>query len=147
MTDSNWSQQTGPGFTVSAPGPATIEKIPAADRRPAIERYTFRKSELVSYVVEISEYPESDDIEMDMNTLRMRITSSTQSVRHEDYLEGEVSGRDIGYVVDQGDDTLRARSKLLGKGKKLYEARGVAPEGEAPEAEVDRFVGSFALTP
>jgi hypothetical protein len=148
VNDSNWSPQTGPGFTVSAPGPATVEKVPAKGGDRAFDRYTFHHTDTESYVVEITELKESDDLGMQVNHKRMRITSQTQSVRGEELLEGgEVMGRDIWYIVDQNDDTLHARSKLFGKAQKIYEVRGVSTEDKAREAEAEKFVESFALTP
>ncbi|MGE0395191.1 MAG: hypothetical protein AB7T06_00590 [Kofleriaceae bacterium] len=144
----NWATQTGPGFTVKAPGAATIEKVAAADGDRAFDRYTFHKADLESYVVEITELPESEDVGMELGNMRMRIAAQTQAMIHEDMLEGgEVTGRDIWYVIDQGDDTLRARSKLLGKGHKLYQVRGVSTEDKARQAEAEAFVDSFAFTP
>jgi hypothetical protein len=143
-----WSPQTGPGFTVNAPGPAKIEKVPAHDGDRAFDRYTFHKTDTELYVVEVTEIPAKDDLGMALNNMRMRITTQTQSVRSEDLIEGgEVTGRDIRYIVDQGDDTLHARSKVLGKNQKLYEVRGVAAEDKAREAEADKFVDSFELAP
>ena len=148
VNDSSWSPQTGPGFTVSASGPAKLEKIPAHDDERAFDRYTFHHTDTESYVVEITEMREGEDLGMTLNNMRMRITTRTQSVRGEDLIEGgEVTGRDIWYVLDQGDDTLHARSKLLGKGLKIYEVRGVSTEDKEREAEAEKFVESFALTP
>lgn len=145
---SDSSPQTGPGFTVSAPGPAKLEKIPAQDGDRAFDRYTFHHTDTESYVVEVTELPESEDVLMALNQMRMSIASQTQAVRSEDYLEGgEITGRDLRYVIDQGDDTLRARSKLLGKGHKLYQVRGVATEDAARNEAAEKFVDSFEFTP
>lgn len=145
--DTQVEKQTGPGFTVEAPGPATTEKVPAHGSDRAFERFTFYKSPTELYVVEITDLAESDDVGMVVNQMRMRITSQTQSVRNEEWIEGEVNGRDIRYVVDQGDDTLHARSKLLPKGHKIYQVRGVSPEDATHEAAAEKFVDSFAFTP
>lgn len=148
MNDSNWSPQSGPGFTVSAPGAGKLEKVGAHDGDRAFDRYTFHKTDTESYVVEITEIPEADDLGMALTDMRMRITAQTQSVRHEDMIEvGDVIGRDIWYTVDQGDDVLHARSKLIGKGHKIFQVRGVSTEDKAREAEAEKFVESFALTP
>lgn len=146
-----WSPQTGPGFTVQAPGPATVEKVTPKDERP-LDRYTFHTAPYESFVVEITELAASDDLGMTLNNMRMRITSQTQSVRGEDLIDrgpatGEVTGRDIWYVVDQDDQTLHARSKLLGKGQKIYEIRAMAVQGEDNDKITDAFVESFAFAP
>lgn len=145
-----WSPQTGPGFTVQAPGPATVEKVTPKGERP-FERYTFHTAETEALVVEITELSAKDDLGMTLNNMRMRITSSTQSVRGEDLIDpsaatGEVTGRDIWYVVDQDNKTLHARSKVLGKGQKIYEIRGMALQGEENAGPTDKFVESFAFT-
>jgi hypothetical protein len=150
VTDSTtWTEQTGPGFTVKAPGPATHEKVAATKGARALDRYTFHKADVDSYVVEVTELPASADLGMMLTNMRMVITGGTQAVRHEDLIEGgEVLGRDIWYIVDAEDgDALRARSKLVGRGNKIYEVRTVALENEVREAEADKFVDSFALTP
>lgn len=148
MSDSSWTAQTGPGFTVQAPGPATHEKVPAKDGDRAFDRYTFFRADREAYVVEITELPADADVGMMLGNMRMRITGRTQAVRSEDYLEGgEVTGRDLRYVVEWGDDTLGARSKLLGKGNRLFEVRGVAPEDDPRSETADKFVDSFAFAP
>ncbi|MFN0248454.1 MAG: hypothetical protein ACKV2T_16295 [Kofleriaceae bacterium] len=153
VNDSGWSTQKGPGFSVSAPGAASaVEKVPASKDARALERYTFHTAPLESFVVEITEIPAKDDLGMVLGNMRMVLAAHTQSLRREDLIDaseptGEVMGRDIWYVVDVGDDTLRARSKLLGKGQKVYEVRAYAPKGTEPEAKVDKFVESFVLTP
>ncbi len=151
MTDTTgWTEHKGPGFTVSAPGPATVEQIAAHDDVRALERHTYFKNEIESYVVEITEFRESDDLGMMLNNMRMALTSATQSVRGEDLIDpsetsGDVTGRDIWYVVEIGVETHRARSKLLGKGHKIYEVRGISPREK--EADAEKFVESFTFTP
>lgn len=150
MNDSStWSPQTGPGFTVKAPNPATIDNVPAHDRHRAFVRYTFHKTELESYIVEITELPADADLGMEVNHMRMRIAAGTQALRSEDYIEEPgINGRDLRYVIDQEDDTLRARSKILGKGNKIFQVRGVADQvDEARQELAEQFVDSFAFTP
>jgi hypothetical protein len=152
VTDSNgWTEHKGPGFTVNAPNAATTEKVAATKDVRAFERFTFYKADRESYVVEVTDLTEKDDLGMTLNNMRMALTSGTQNVRGEDLIDpsetmGEVTGRDIWYVVEQGDETLRARSKLLGKGLKIFEVRGIAPRDNG-EAEMEKFVESFKLTP
>ncbi len=133
---------------MTAPNAPTAEKVAAHDGIRAFERHTFHKTDVESYVVEITELPANEDVGMALNEMRMRITSQTQAVIHEDLIEGgEVTGRDIWYVIDQGDDTLRARSKLVANGQKIYEVRGVSREDKDRQVLAEKFVDSFALTP
>lgn len=153
VTDTtDWAPRTGPGFTITAPRAGTLDKVAAHDDVRAFDRYTFHEDGHEKFVVEITTLPEDADLGMTLNNMRMRITSRTQSVRNEDLLDpseatGDVTGRDISYVVDEGDDTLHARSKVLGKGLQIFEIRAVAMPGKDNAARVDRFVDSFAFTP
>jgi hypothetical protein len=153
VNDSGWSTQKGPGFSVNAPNAAgAVEKVAATKDARALDRYTFHTAPLESFVVEITEIPEKEDLHMTLGNMRMVLTSSTQSVRREDLIDasdatGELTGYDIWYVHDVGDDTLRARSRMFAKAHKIYEIRGYAPKGEETEAKVDKFVESFAFTP
>lgn len=140
----DWQKQTGPGFTVEAPGPAKVEKVPAVDAdERAFDRYTFHTAPRESYVVEITELPAKVDPNMALHNKRMLISTRTQSIRNEDFLDG--GGLDLRYWADEGDDTLHARSKLITNGQQLIEIRGISPE--SADAAVDRFVDSFAITP
>ena len=146
----DWTVHKGPGFTVRAPAAPKIEKVPANEDARELERYTYFTTELESYVVEITEISEKDDLGLTLNNMRMMVTSRTVSVRGEDLIDrsetmGEVTGRDIWYVIVHGDHTLHARSKLLGKGHRIYEVRGIGPKNG--EAAAERFVDSFALVP
>lgn len=148
MSDANWTAQTGPGFTVQAPGPATHEKVPRDGTDRAFDRYTFYTSERESYVVEVTALSADDDVGMVVGEMRMRITARTQAVRNEDWIEGDdIKGRDLRYVHDQGDDTLGARSKIIGKGTTIFHVRGIAPEDDPRSALADKFIDSFAMTP
>ncbi|CAN5915330.1 hypothetical protein BH11MYX2_BH11MYX2_05580 [soil metagenome] len=144
---SSGSKQTGPGFTVIAPGAATVEKGPFDDGLPDDDVYTFKIAGKERYEVRIHPVRADQNGLQAASIVRDKIVfTAAVKLNEDDVAEGNLRGFDLRYKTDKDDAHLFVRSWIVSDDKNVFHVRAVYPKKDQEEA-ADAFVDSFAVTP
>lgn len=140
----SWSERVGPGFTVSAPHPAT--QLPSPSDSPVkTEIYSFFDEGRETWQVQIAEMPAELTPAQILANMTLHFHTAGEVKSEREVAMGEAA-KDFRCVSDSARfGKMYVRDLVVIQNHKAYQVIVMHPLGTS-EADGDRFVDSFKLT-